>query len=57
MSKAILNFKPDGSVEVQNEGGSAEKELKWLIANIGDVERRGHKHGASREEGLQLKQG
>lgn len=57
MSKVVMSFKPDGSVEIQDEPGqNAERNLKWLLQDLGEVERRGHKHGASREEGIKLEQ-
>lgn len=56
--KAVLTFKPDGTVEVQDEPGqNAEKNLGWLLGKLGNIERRGHKHAASGEEGITVKQG
>lgn len=53
-----MTFRPDGSVEVQDEPGqNAEKNLKWLLDSLGKVERRGHKHGAKAEEGAKVQQG
>jgi len=55
---ATINFKPDGTAEIQDEPGmNAEKNLKWLLDNLGEVERRGHKHAAGREEGVKIEQG
>lgn len=55
MPRVELNFKTDGTVEIQDEPGqNAEKNLKWLLENLGDVERRGHKHGAKREERVKI---
>ena len=57
MAEITLSFKPDGSVEIQDEPGmNAEKNLKWLLTNLGEVSRRGHKHAHTREEGVQIKQ-
>ena len=53
-----MKFNPDGTVEVRDmQGEPVEKKLKWLLDNLGEVSRRGHKHAASREEGLKIKQG
>lgn len=58
MAEITLSFKPDGSVEIQDEPGmNAEKNLSWLLKNLGDVSKRGHKHASTREEGVQIKQG
>lgn len=52
-----MKFNPDGTCEIQDEPGmKAEENLKWLLKNLGDVSRRGHKHAASREEGIKVRQ-
>ena len=58
MPDITMKFNPDGTVEIQDEPGmNAEKNLKWLLDKLGDVTRRGHKHAASREEGVKINQG
>lgn len=51
MAKITLIFRPNGTMEVQDEPGeNAERNLKWLLDNLGQVEKRGHKHGANTRE-------
>ena len=58
MPEVTMKFNLDGTVEVQDQPGQvAEKNLKWLLENLGDIERRGHKHAAGREEGVKIEQG
>ena len=57
MPEAVITFKTDGSVEVQDEKGNAEKNLAWLLKDLGDVERRGHKGGHHHEEGINVQTG
>jgi hypothetical protein len=54
MAKRII-FNPDGTVEISAEN-NAEKELQFLLKDFGDIERRGHKHGAHSEEATKLEQ-
>lgn len=56
MSKLVLKFKPDGTMEVSAEQ-NAEKEAGWLLKELGKVERRGHKHEAKAEEGIRQSTG
>lgn len=53
-----MKFKKDGTVEISDEPGeNAEKRLKQLGINLGDIEFRGHKHAHTREEGVKITQG
>ena len=57
MSTIELTFNPDGTLAVQDEPGqNAEKNLKWLLDGLGKIEKRGHKHAHTHEEGVEIKQ-
>lgn len=51
----VMIFKPDGTAEIRGvEGEPVEKQLKWLLDSLGQVEKRGHKHAQSAEEGIKV---
>jgi hypothetical protein len=56
--KIVLTFKTTGEVQIQDEPGqNAEKRLKFLLNGLGNIERRGHKHGAKEEAGVKIGNG
>lgn len=60
MKTVVLKISLDGSIDVQGiqEGSaeSVEKEFRWLLSSLGEIEARGHKHVATEEVGVKLEQ-
>ncbi|MDP2662052.1 MAG: hypothetical protein Q8R28_15110 [Dehalococcoidia bacterium] len=55
MAKVTFVFDQDGKMEVSNEPGeNAEKFLKQLGLQMGEIEKRGHVHGHVHQEGVKL---
>ena len=57
MAEIKLVFKPDGTLEVQGvPGEDAARKLAWLLKDMGEVTKKGHRHGAGEAAGVQLEQ-
>lgn len=54
MAKQTIDFLPDGTCKVSAEK-NAERELDWLLKNLGEVQFKGHKHTAKSEEEVKLR--
>lgn len=57
MAEIKLVFKPDGTLEVQGvPGEDAAHKLAWLLKDMGEVTKKGHKHGVTENAGVNLEQ-
>ena len=57
MTTIKLVFKPDGTMEVQGIAGEdAAQKLDWLLRDLGNITKKGHKHGVTQQAGVHQEQ-